>query len=138
MKLCRKCNTLKELSEFSKNKAKKDGLQSTCKDCCRKAQKLHYRKNKAYYKAKSGTQRNATKEWLLKYKEGLVCSNCGDTRHYVLDFHHLDPSKKFKSITKLANDGYTIGRLKDELKKCIVLCSNCHRELHYKERHRLE
>lgn len=44
MKICTKCNVEKELSEFYKDKSKKDGLSSSCKEC-KTAQ------NKAYMKA---------------------------------------------------------------------------------------
>ena len=47
-----------------------------------------------------------------------------------LDFHHEDPTKKEYGIS---SNGSTISweKLKIELDKCILLCANCHRELHY-------
>jgi predicted HNH restriction endonuclease len=46
----------------------------------------------------------------------------------VYDFHHIDPSIKEEGIGTLINKGWK--RLEAELKKCIVLCSNCHRIEH--------
>lgn len=48
----------------------------------------------------------------------------------ALDFHHTDPSKKDFGIS---SGGYTrsFEKIKDELDKCILVCANCHRELHY-------
>jgi hypothetical protein len=45
----------------------------------------------------------------------------------ALHFHHIEPSLKLYS---LSNSGHTIGlsRLREEAKKCILLCSNCHSE----------
>lgn len=60
---------------------------------------------------------------------------CGyDRCPRALDFHHRDPQEKDFEIAKardysLKKDGE---KLKRELDKCDLLCSNCHRELHHK------
>ena len=47
----------------------------------------------------------------------------------ILEFHHLEPSEKDFS---LGHKGYCIAweKVKLELDKCVLLCSNCHREVH--------
>ena len=47
----------------------------------------------------------------------------------ALEFHHLDPSQKDFGIS---SKGYTRSwdKVKEELDKCILVCSNCHREIH--------
>ncbi|OYQ69132.1 hypothetical protein B9T13_10055 [Wohlfahrtiimonas chitiniclastica] len=69
MKLCRICNTMKHSSEFYKNKAKSDGLQSHCKVCDNKRRsKYHYNKkasknnDTAQPKAKKVPQRTKLKQ----------------------------------------------------------------------------
>jgi len=49
-----------------------------------------------------------------------------------LDFHHLDPSQKDKTIADLV--GSSTQRLLKEIEKCITLCRNCHTDFHYHER----
>ncbi len=70
----------------------------------------------------------------LKYIEykGGKCENCGyDKCPAVLEFHHLDPSKKDFSIT--SHKSPKVWELvKPELDKCILFCANCHREEHFK------
>jgi predicted HNH restriction endonuclease len=46
-----------------------------------------------------------------------------------LDFHHVDSTKKEFGI---GNSGYTRSweKVKKELDKCILVCANCHREIH--------
>jgi endogenous inhibitor of DNA gyrase (YacG/DUF329 family) len=62
---------------------------------------------------------------------GGKCQMCGYSRcHAALEFHHPDEDKKEYSPS------YIIGRwswerAKPELEKCVLLCSNCHREVHY-------
>jgi hypothetical protein len=66
------------------------------------------------------------------YKVTLRCSVCGDGRWYVLDHHHRNPTEKKFEITSMRGV-YPIATIMREVAKCIVLCSNCHRELHYLE-----
>ena len=94
--------------------------------------KKHYEDNKQYYIDKAKAYREKCREELNKYKSKLVCQSCGESRWWLLDFHHLDPSKKEGEISRLFD---APNKLKEELDKCIVLCANCHRDLHYKLQH---
>ena len=58
---------------------------------------------------------------------------CGEKRSYLLDFHHLDPTKKDSTVARLTSSSSSKQRIQDEIDKCIVLCANCHREFHYLE-----
>jgi len=46
-----------------------------------------------------------------------------------LEFHHLNPEEKEINFGSNTNLGW--GAVKEELKKCILVCANCHREIHY-------
>ena len=60
---------------------------------------------------------------------GGKCKNCGyKTCYSALEFHHTDPDVKEASWGKMRLWGWE--RIKNELSKCILLCSNCHREAH--------
>ena len=74
--------------------------------------------------------RHKTKEELVKYKGGK-CEICEyDKCIGALDFHHLDPSKKDFAISN-SNIYKNLDKLKEEVDKCILVCANCHREIHY-------
>lgn len=65
-------------------------------------------------------------------KLGGKCSKCGYCKNIaVLSFHHLDPSIKSFGLDMrhFSNNGIQV--LEKELAKCILLCMNCHIELHY-------
>lgn len=64
---------------------------------------------------------------------GGSCCNCGDDRHYVLDFHHVDSNEKEESVAYMLRNNM-IKAFFVELEKCILYCANCHREYHYKSR----
>lgn len=64
----------------------------------------------------------------IKEKRGGKCVRCGyDKCIKALEFHHLDPSKKDFTIS---NDHFKLIDAINESKKCILICSNCHKELH--------
>ena len=68
------------------------------------------------------------KKRAIEHKGGK-CVECGYDKYYgALEFHHIDPTKKdFQISTNLSR---AWEKLKKELDKCILVCSNCHRELH--------
>lgn len=64
----------------------------------------------------------------IKFFRGGCCERCGYNKCIkALEFHHLDPSKKDFTIS---NDHFRLKEAIEESKKCILLCANCHRELH--------
>lgn len=74
-------------------------------------------------------RRDKVKLMAIEYK-GRKCCKCGYNKCVeALEFHHLDPTQKDFGI---ASKGYTRSwsKIKAELDKCILVCSNCHREIH--------
>jgi hypothetical protein len=69
------------------------------------------------------------KQKLVECKGGR-CVNCGYNKCIAaLEFHHKDPSLKEFNINNKGT--YTYDKLLKEVDKCTLLCSNCHKELHY-------
>ena len=70
---------------------------------------------------------------LVEYKGG-ECEICGYKKNIAaLQFHHINPTEKeFKlDIRKLSSTKKEI--LYKEVDKCMLLCANCHAEIHYKD-----
>lgn len=85
--------------------------------------------NRNYKRVKN--RRNRIKEELVKYKGGK-CEICGyDKCINALEFHHLDPNEKDFTIGQYST--LSFDKIKNEVDKCILVCSNCHREIHYNE-----
>lgn len=77
---------------------------------------------------KTNQRRFEIKERAVKYKGGC-CSRCGyDKCIKALTFHHKDPSKKDFQISGNHSRKWKV--IKKELDKCILVCSNCHIEIH--------
>ena len=63
------------------------------------------------------------------YVLGDKCQCCGYNKCIqALEFHHLNPEEKELSFGDNANRSWASTR--EELKKCILVCANCHREIH--------
>lgn len=84
-------------------------------------------KNKDNYeRVKSYRQR--MKEKLVNYKGGK-CQLCGyDKCITSLEFHHLNPNEKDFGISTYSNLKWET--IISEVNKCIMVCANCHREIH--------
>ncbi len=106
--------------------------QSNCKECQKNYRKLHYEKNKQKYIDKAALYTKNMGEWFRTIKSQLSCEECGESRWWVLDFHHKDPNEKDEEISTLIRKGNK-NKILNEMKKCSVLCANCHRDLHYKQ-----
>lgn len=130
-KKCKKCGQNKPLTQFGKHSIRKDGYQSSCKVCNRKYCKKHYKKNKQYYFDKRARRQNEMKVWWQEYKANLKCSRCKENHPVCLQFHHIDPSKKENSVSQLVANLVSKDKILKEIKKCIVLCANCHFKEHY-------
>lgn len=122
--ICEKCK-----KEFSNNRKRK-----TCFKCTptrniysSKEEQLEARKKQIV--ASVQRRRNKIKEMAIEYK-GSSCKICGYNKcNAALEFHHIDPNEKDFAI---GNKGHTKSweSVKKELDKCIMVCANCHRELH--------
>ena len=105
---------------------------STCSVCSRK---FKYSKKAGHQLTKCNScvvhlNRKHVKSKCIEYLGGK-CSKCGYNKcHSSLAFHHKDPKTKLFAI----GDGSSTRnwcKIQNELDKCILLCHNCHSELHH-------
>ena len=90
-----------------------------------------FRNNKQKQREYVDQRRKVLKEWYDNYKSNLNCQNCSENHPACIEFHHLDPNEKEIEIAQCWNKGWSIERTLTEIAKCQVLCSNCHRKLHW-------
>lgn len=136
-KLCTKCNTTKSVEEFSKNKARKDGLASMCKHCWKEYYKDYYQgsKEQGRLKVQRETKREALQR-VVQERKNSPCADCGKTYpHYVMDMDHREREKKSFNIADGIRTLVAMDKMLLELNKCDVVCSNCHRIRTYEGRH---
>ncbi len=118
MKMCKKCNSTFEPKQYN---------QVRC-DKCKVRQKLSLETRQARTERHNATF--VARRLKLIEDFGHRCARCGYNECVeALEFHHVDASTKIFSLT---TRGFSKSpeRVKDEAKKCILLCANCHREEH--------
>lgn len=112
-KFCHRCKKEKLVSEFYK---RRNGSEPSpyCKPCT--------------------TEQTIERQRLFKAKcveyLGGKCIVCGyDKYQGSLDFHHIVPEEKEFNISKVRLTKYG-PKVEKELDKCILVCKNCHSEIH--------
>lgn len=122
-KTCSRCGKKKPLNQFpTAGVAKDDGKyrRKSCWDC---------------YNSMKQSRRRSMRSWFEGFKKQLCCEQCGNNDFRVLEFHHEDPNEKEQNIANIVTSGrWSREHIMDEVKKCRVLCANCHRIHHYEER----
>jgi len=112
LKRCSKCKEEKPVAEFYFRKTEQRH-QSYCKVCLCKAQ---------------------IDRWIQRKKDAVAykggkCIKCGYDRNYAaMGFHHRDPKKKDVDWGKLRLKKWSV--IVKELDKCVLVCHNCHAEIH--------
>jgi len=134
MKICSKCKKEKEEKEFNKHESSADKLSAHCKICIRESARKYYLKNSEKVKLSVRKSKQKLHSWYSDFKSTLRCKKCGENHISCLEFHHLDPSEKEFGVSNLVKLNKTKEEVLNEIDKCIVLCSNCHRKLHWKEK----
>ncbi len=131
---CRDCKRDLPLNCFTadgKTTAGRKKYRCRCIPCHSKHKKENHKSYKLY---RAGKTYDKWKILAQDYK--IKCFVCGYDRYKgALDFHHIDPTTKLFEISdvfwkKGTRKKITFDMFKIELKKCAVLCANCHREVH--------
>lgn len=126
-KFCPACEDTKDETEFNwrvTNVRRND----VCRLCSRAKSKKHYKKNPEYFYKRNKRIKLEMRKELYRYLLDKSCK-CGETRVAALDFHHRDSTAKLFDISGAVKDGRGRKQIWDEIAKCDIICSNCHREI---------
>lgn len=135
MKKCSKCNIEKSLDNYYFKDKKIGRLHAQCKACYKEHRTsysaIHYQKYRDSYRERAKIRRIKIKKELqtqmLIYLKNKSCALCSEDDIRVLEFDHLDPLQKSFSISKGITDGMPWDKILSEIKKCRILCANCHK-----------
>jgi hypothetical protein len=92
-----------------------------------------YQRNKDKHKKRCAERRREKRREWKEWKATQKCSHCGEDHPATIDFHHIDKTDK-RSVYKLAANGCFTEAKKEAETKCIPLCANCHRKVHWEEK----
>jgi Zn finger protein HypA/HybF involved in hydrogenase expression len=132
---CTKCKLIyPENNEyFGKHKTNPSGLDTYCKICRKEVTRESYHKNKTSWQNTHKKTSIEKQNKIIQFKnESNGCNKCGEKRYYLLDFHHIDPKTKLFQISQGGSKGWN--KIEEEIKKCLLLCKNCHTDFHYQEK----
>jgi hypothetical protein len=132
MKICSKCKQEKEYKEFNKD-LRRNKITSWCKQCVRSRSKQHYDEKGILKKEKRKIYIQQRREWFNEFKKTLKCIKCEENHISCLEFHHRNPEEKDFEIAAFVSTA-SKEKILNEIKKCDVLCSNCHRKTHWEQK----
>lgn len=135
-----------ECSPFNQKNTKRLHLNSPvmigkkcCPRCKQEKSNIHFylrRNGKDFSTYCKSCSLEETIERVKKFKESCVvykggkCQRCGYNKYFgALEFHHRNPIEKDFSISSAKVTVFG-DKIKKELDKCDILCSNCHKEEH--------
>ena len=106
----------------------------SCKVCGVEGKEKFYKSMAWFCKPcwnKKTAQRTKDNVKLIKEEFGGKCCKCGyDKCMDALQFHHLDPTQKEFTFGQRRQS--SLKTLRKEVQKCILVCANCHAEIHSK------
>ena len=132
MKVCQICKLELALNQYGNNKTKLDGKQSYCKLCSKAKDRKHYdasSSRKSKIRKRDSEIRKQNRRWVIDYLSKTPCVDCGEADIACLDFDHI--GHKRNQVSKMK--GLSLKTIQEEISKCKVRCSNCHRKRHARE-----
>lgn len=111
-------------------KEKQESLMITKRNRCKECHAAHQR---SWRKTKNGTMYSKSansKRKQVRFKNKVLsrsyCVICGEKDIRVLEFDHIDPKTKIDNISRMVKECRPIFEIKTEMRKCQILCFNCH------------
>jgi transposase len=115
-------------------RARESGLGSFVRVCAKHGRSEFILEARGHYRclkcrSEAVTERRRRVKAILVSEAGGCCALCGyDTHVGALQFHHVDPTTKTFSVAHLGV-ARSLARCREEARKCVLLCANCHAEI---------
>ena len=93
-----------------------------------------YAKNKQRVADKNKVRKKNQRARWAAYKATKSCIKCNAKHPAIIDFHHVIRENK-QAIPSLINARRYTAAIREAEDKCVPLCANCHRILHWDEAH---
>ena len=124
LRLCARCAEWKTDAQFHNSRT---GQFSYCRDCRRAYDRQYYdERGRTARIARQRDRINKARAWMAGLKSGSPCTDCGETFPvWVMHWDHLPGFEKRDAISVMVTNR-TRAAVLDELKKCELVCANCH------------
>jgi len=132
---CNHCGKSKPVDEFNWRWKSLGVRQSACRECQKGQKNEWYVRNQPSERERLREQKAqnkaTTQAYIWDYLSSHSCVDCGETDPRVLEFDHVRGDNS--TISKMVADNRSLSAIQNEISKCVVRCSNCHRRKTYKE-----
>ncbi len=105
------------------------------KDKAKEYHKGWYRRHKDVVIERRKNRQIDIRDWFRRYKSTLYCMDCGICHPAVLQFHHRNRADKGFTIANVVSRATSVKQTTNEIRKCDVVCVNCHAKRHWREMH---
>lgn len=124
---------LREKYRRNKEKIRKYQNEWSRKNYSSEKRREEYERTKEKTLKQGREKYGRVREVISNYKKNKSCEICGYNEHFeILQFHHKNKGEKEFSIGRVNNK--TKHQLIEEMKKCMLICPNCHSIIHFKEK----
>lgn len=142
VKNCPKCNTVKNIEDFSIRNKKTGSRISYCIPCHKLYQADHYQKNKAHHdKVAAPASRRFVRrkrEELIKTIDELKSEKCTDCKNkfspWIMQYDHRETGTKIDNVATMVHNLKPLDVILAEISKCDLVCANCHADRTYQRR----
>lgn len=127
IKKCKSCDEDKQYPDqfyYTSMRYYSDICQE-CKDWTKQAQQAV---KEGKFKNLDRARSHRNREFVWTYLDTHPCIDCGEDDPIVLEFDHLDPELKIRTISEQIAGCSSIKAIKTEIAKCEVVCANCHKK----------
>lgn len=128
-KTCRKCSRELSVAEFGRHGRSADGLSSHCKPCKRAHDNAAYADRSTGRAQRVGqTRANArmrNESIVRQFRRLMGCVECDSKDPEQLTLQREDGRRHVVSISRLAQHGYSLSRIADEIEQSVVICRRC-------------
>lgn len=129
MKTCTRCGLAQALDQFPPRRRGRPRLQTWCRACFAENNARYYQEHLVAQKTRllrnTATRRRENQQQIITYLRDHPCVDCGEEDIVVLEFDHL--REKIADVSTYSSGGRSWERVKTEIDKCEVRCTNCHR-----------
>ncbi len=121
---CAQCAEWKTTVEFHNSRT---GQFTYCRECRRSYDRQYYaERGRAARAARNRERANKARAWMASVKEGMSCRDCNETfPAWVMHWDHLPEFEKAGDVSEMVTSR-TRAAVLEELKKCELVCANCH------------
>ena len=131
--MCSKCHRKISIGNFYLRRSgpRSGKFYEKCKECMKIRGRFYYKSNRKRQLFLANKRRNKYRDLMRVYINGvknISCMDCGiKFPPFVMDFDHRDKGDKEVEVGRMINGGWSKEKVDKEIRKCDIVCSNCHR-----------